>query len=97
MGSSITPNIRDFLTRLDPFDKLPIPLVEALSNSVVVKYLAQDEVITFSALCTKRYLYIVRTGAIEQRSQDGSLRAVWGLMISLALRFSIRWKSRRWI
>ncbi|QIA66070.1 CBS domain-containing protein [Vibrio astriarenae] len=79
MGSSITPNIRDFLTRLDPFDKLPIPLVEALSNSVVVKYLAQDEVITFSALCTKRYLYIVRTGAIEQRSQDGSLRARLGV------------------
>ncbi|WP_264875996.1 DUF294 nucleotidyltransferase-like domain-containing protein [Vibrio agarivorans] len=79
MGSSITPNIRDFLARLDPFDKLPSALVESLSNSVVVKYLAKDEVIAFSALCTKRYLYIVRTGAIEQRSQDGSLRARLGV------------------
>ncbi|GAB7220386.1 DUF294 nucleotidyltransferase-like domain-containing protein [Vibrio comitans] len=79
MGSSITPNIRDFLTRLDPFDKLPLSLVESLSNSVVVRYLAKDEIITFSALCTKRYLYIIRTGAIEQRSRDGSLRARLGI------------------
>ncbi len=79
MGSSITPNIRDFLTRLDPFDKLPLSLVESLSNSVVVKYLAKDEIITFSALCTKRHLYIVRTGAIEQRCRDGSLRARLGV------------------
>ncbi|MGL6260033.1 DUF294 nucleotidyltransferase-like domain-containing protein [Vibrio sp. WXL210] len=78
MGSSVTPNIRDFLNRLDPFDKLPSDIVESLSNAVVVKYLAEGETITFSSLCTKRYLYIIRTGAIEQRTQSGQLRARLG-------------------
>ncbi|MEI8673588.1 hypothetical protein P4S52_18935 [Vibrio sp. SA48] len=66
MGTSLTPNIYDFLIRLDPFDKLPRDIVESLSKQVKVRYLAQSEQIEFSALCEDRYLYIIHTGAIEQ-------------------------------
>ncbi|CAH8234739.1 DUF294 nucleotidyltransferase-like domain-containing protein [Vibrio aestuarianus] len=78
MGTSLTPNIYDFLIRLDPFDKLPRDIVESLSNQVKVRYLAQSEQIEFSALCEDRYLYIIRTGAIEQWRPDGQLRARLG-------------------
>ncbi|CAG23599.1 DUF294 nucleotidyltransferase-like domain-containing protein [Photobacterium profundum] len=78
MGTSVTPNISDFLSRIDPFDKLPLSLVQAIANSVVIKYLTQGETIEFSALCQRRFLYIIRTGAIEQRTPNGQLRARLG-------------------
>lgn len=78
MGSSLTPNIYDFLIRIDPFDKLPRDIVLSLSDQVKVSYLAQGECIEFSALCHDKYLYIIRTGAIEQRRPDGQLRARLG-------------------
>ncbi|HFQ5401545.1 TPA: DUF294 nucleotidyltransferase-like domain-containing protein [Vibrio vulnificus] len=78
MGTSVTPNIVDFLVRIDPFDKLPKALVESLANSVQIKYLVKGETISFSSLCETRYLYIIRTGAIEQRTPTGDLRARLG-------------------
>ncbi|EPT8341734.1 DUF294 nucleotidyltransferase-like domain-containing protein [Vibrio vulnificus] len=78
MGTSVTPNIVDFLVRIDPFDKLPKALVESLANSVQIKYLVKGETISFSSLCETRYLYVIRTGAIEQRTPTGDLRARLG-------------------
>ncbi|CAE6930453.1 containing cAMP-binding and CBS domains [Vibrio sp. B1FLJ16] len=78
MGTSVTPNIFDFLIKIDPFDKLPDSVVKSISNSVKVKYLVKGETISFSALCDQRYLYIIRTGAIEQRTSDGKLRSRLG-------------------
>lgn len=78
MANSITPNVSEFLKRIDPFDKLPSNIVEQLASSVRVKYLAKDEVILFSALCKKRFLYVLRTGVIEQRSPSGELKARLG-------------------
>ncbi|WP_456295037.1 DUF294 nucleotidyltransferase-like domain-containing protein [Vibrio sp. AK197] len=78
MGTSVTPNIYDFLIRLDPFDKLPNEIVRHLSNTVKVKYLTEGEEIEFSSSCEQRYLYIIRTGAIEQRMPTGALRARLG-------------------
>lgn len=78
MGTSVTPNISDFLSRIDPFDKLPSPLLQSLASCVVIKYLTEGEIIEFSALCQKRYLYIIRTGAIEQKKPNGELRARLG-------------------
>ncbi|SHO58185.1 putative nucleotidyltransferase substrate binding domain-containing protein [Vibrio quintilis] len=78
MGSSLTPNIYDFLIKIDPFDKLPDEIVSYLSGQVKVRYLSQGERIEFSALCEDRYLYIIRTGAIEQKRADGQLRARLG-------------------
>lgn len=34
MGTSVTPNIFDFLIKIDPFDKLPEPVVESIANCV---------------------------------------------------------------
>ncbi|MGF1861325.1 DUF294 nucleotidyltransferase-like domain-containing protein [Photobacterium profundum] len=78
MGTSVTPNISDFLSRIDPFDKLPTSLMQTLASCVMVKYLTEGEIIEFSALCQKRHLYIIRTGAIEQKSPNGELRARLG-------------------
>ncbi len=78
MGTSVTPNIFDFLIKIDPFDKLPETAVKSISNSVKVKYLVKGETISFSVLCDQRYLYIIRTGAIEQRTSDGELRSRLG-------------------
>ncbi|WP_415721288.1 DUF294 nucleotidyltransferase-like domain-containing protein [Photobacterium ganghwense] len=78
MGTSLTCNIFDFLVTIDPFDKLPEALVRALSKVVKVRYLAHGEEIEFSAQCAQRFLYIIRTGAIEQRRSNGELRARLG-------------------
>ncbi|MDG3084842.1 DUF294 nucleotidyltransferase-like domain-containing protein [Vibrio hannami] len=78
MGTSITTNVSDFLNTIDPFDKLPVDLVDTLSDSIIVKYLSKSETIEFSSLCSTRYLYIVRTGAIEQLSPSGELKARLG-------------------
>lgn len=78
MGTSVTPNIFDFLIKIDPFDKLPESVVKSISNSVKVKYLVRGETIGFSALCDQRYLYIIRTGAIEQRTSTNELRSRLG-------------------
>ena len=78
MGTSVTPNIFDFLIKIDPFDKLPEKVVKTISNSIQVKYLVKGESINFSALCNLRFLYIIRTGAIEQRTSDGELRSRLG-------------------
>lgn len=78
MGTSITPNIQSFLVKIDPFDRLPSSVVETIANSIKIKYLVEGEVIGFSALCEQRYLYIIRIGAIEQRTPLGELRARLG-------------------
>jgi CBS domain-containing protein len=78
MTTSITPNVSEFLKRIDPFDKLPSYVVDQLAATVLVKYLEKDEVIEFSALCTQRFLYLIRTGVVEQRSPNGALKARLG-------------------
>ncbi len=78
MGTSITPNIQSFLVKIDPFDRLPSSVVATIANSIKIKYLVEGEVIGFSALCEQRYLYIIRTGAIEQRTPLGELRSRLG-------------------
>ena len=78
MTTSVTPNFYNFLVRLDPFDKLPQPMVEALSDAVKVRYLVKGETIHFSGFCKERFLYIIRKGAIEQRTPAGKLRARLG-------------------
>ena len=72
-------DIYNFLLRIDPFDKLPHPIVESLANKVEVKHLVKDEIIQFNVFCEQRFLYIIRSGAIEQRTTStGELRARLG-------------------
>ncbi len=78
MGSSLFPNIYDFIVTIDPFDKLPQSVVESVAHQVKITYLGKGEEIHFSASCEERFLYVIRTGAVEQRMPDGSLRARLG-------------------
>lgn len=78
MGTSASANIVEFLAQIDPFDKLPPDVVENIANTVSIKYLSVGDSITFSASCTQRYLYIIRKGAIEQRTHQNQLRAKLG-------------------
>ncbi|WP_438454363.1 DUF294 nucleotidyltransferase-like domain-containing protein [Vibrio alginolyticus] len=78
MGTSASNNIFDFLIHLDPFDLLPKQVVESLASAVTIKYLAKGECIEFHSMCEKRYLYVIRKGAIEQRTQINKLRARLG-------------------
>lgn len=97
MGTSVTPNIFDFLIKIDPFDKLPEPVVESIANSVKVKYLVRGETIGFSALCDQRYLYIIRTGAIEQRTLTANCVHALDKMINWFYFPRPTRKCRRWL
>ncbi|WP_220719144.1 DUF294 nucleotidyltransferase-like domain-containing protein [Agarivorans litoreus] len=78
MINTLSPNISAFISHIDPFDKLPKHTVDSLVNEVQVRYLAKGESIAFSVLCKQRFLYIIRTGAIEQRAPSGILKAKLG-------------------
>lgn len=79
MSNSTVINVSAFLMHIDPFDKLPEHIVHSLASTVVIKYLDKNEIITFSSLCTERYLYLIRSGVIEQRSDTGELKARLGV------------------
>ncbi|MFV0576697.1 MAG: DUF294 nucleotidyltransferase-like domain-containing protein [Vibrio sp.] len=78
MCNALLPNIYDFVSRIDPFDKMPEDDVKEVVKKVKITYLSKGEDIHFSSDCDDRFLYIIRTGAIEQRMKDGSLRARLG-------------------
>ena len=78
MSNALLPNIYDFVVRIDPFDKLPESVVKEVVSKVKITYLSKGEEIHFSSNCEERFLYIIRTGAVEQRMKDGSLRARLG-------------------
>lgn len=78
MSQTLMPNILDFLTRIDPFDKLPNSLQRCIADSVQISYLAKGETLPFNLADTERFLYIIRTGSLEQRKQNGALRARLG-------------------
>lgn len=75
MPQSLIPNIHDFIANIDPFDQLPKELQRQIASSIKITYLAKGEQIQFGADHTLRYLYLIRTGSIEQRKQSGVLRS----------------------
>lgn len=74
MGSSLLPNIFDYLSTVDPFEYLTPTARDALAASVDILYLMKGEVLAESKIVGQG-LFIVRLGAIEQCHPDGSLRA----------------------
>ncbi|MBC7005358.1 CBS domain-containing protein [Photobacterium sp. BZF1] len=78
MSHTLLPNIIEFLTHVDPFDKLPQDCLEKIAGCIKINYLGQGERIAFSTDQEECYLYIIRTGAMEQRKSDGVLRAKLG-------------------
>ena len=73
MESSLLPNIVGFLAKIDPFDLLDDEERQSLATSVDIMYLKKNEALPGDQIVGQG-LYIVRTGAVEQRHQDGSLR-----------------------
>ncbi|MEI6896560.1 MAG: putative nucleotidyltransferase substrate binding domain-containing protein [Psychromonas sp.] len=78
MNQTLIPNIHDFIAKIDPFDKLPSSLQRKIASSIKITYLAQGEQIHFGGEHQLRYLYVIRTGAMEQRKHNGMLRAKLG-------------------
>jgi len=74
MSESLIPNIESFIANIDPFSRLPVVLQQKVSETIKIIYLAKGEIIAPPASEHDNYLYIVKTGAVEQRSVDGSLR-----------------------
>ena len=78
MPQTLIPNIHDFLSKIDPFDKLPKELQRKIACCIKISYLAKGEQIHFGGEHELRYLYVIRTGSMEQRKHNGMLRAKLG-------------------
>lgn len=78
MPQTLIPNIHDFLATIDPFDKLPKDLQRKIACCIKITYLAKGEQVRFGGEHESRYLYIIRTGSMEQRKPNGMLRAKLG-------------------
>ncbi|MEI6860059.1 MAG: putative nucleotidyltransferase substrate binding domain-containing protein [Shewanella sp.] len=79
MDESLIPNIVDFIGRIDPFDQLSTPVLKDVASCISITYLGRGEQIQFSDNSNEKYLYIIRTGSMEQRKPDGVLRAKMGV------------------
>jgi CBS domain-containing protein len=77
MTEELLPNIVAFLQPIKPFNQLPVPVLHRVAEQMAILYLGQGETLDKPTDGTG-YLYIIRTGAIEQRHPDGSLRARLG-------------------
>ncbi|WP_261818104.1 DUF294 nucleotidyltransferase-like domain-containing protein [Vibrio gallicus] len=78
MSESLLPNIIQFISQIDPFDKVPKPALRELASQVQITYLSKGEEIALFVEGEEKFLYIVRTGSMEQRKADGVLRARLG-------------------
>jgi CBS domain-containing protein len=74
MSETLIPNIESFIANIDPFSRLPETLRQKVSATIKIVYLAKEEVIPPPSSKQDNYLFIVKTGAVEQRCIDGSLR-----------------------
>lgn len=77
MADELLPNIVNFLQSLKPFAGLPPPVLGEIARHIDILWLAQGEVLKYPQ-DNQEYLYFVRTGAVEQRDKDGTLRARLG-------------------
>ncbi|MFS1436755.1 DUF294 nucleotidyltransferase-like domain-containing protein [Shewanella sp. 10N.286.48.A6] len=78
MDESLIPNIVDFIGQIDPFDQLSGDVLKDVASCISITYLGRGEQIQFSDGSNEKYLYIIRTGSMEQRKPDGVLRSKMG-------------------
>ncbi|PSU19733.1 DUF294 nucleotidyltransferase-like domain-containing protein [Photobacterium kishitanii] len=72
MSETLIPNIIEFMAAVDPFDKLTPKTLRDVAGMITIRYFGKGEVID---LQESDQLYLLRTGAVEQRNLDGTLRA----------------------
>lgn len=85
MNQTLLPNIVEFIEKIDPFgEEFPEPLLNNVAAAIEIIYLARGEHIIPPDNKNNGYLYIIRTGSIEQRKpkwgtprQTGPGRYVW--------------------
>ncbi len=77
MNDELLPNIINFLQSLKPFESLPVSALDGISRHMEILWLAQDDVLQYPP-DNQEYLYFIRSGVVEQRHKDGSLRAKLG-------------------
>lgn len=75
MDETLVPNIVDFISHIDPFDKLPKVALVEVAQSIKISYLAAKSEIQFDQKDQEQYLYLIRSGTVEQRHPNGTLRA----------------------
>ncbi|TNH04600.1 cyclic nucleotide-binding/CBS domain-containing protein [Testudinibacter sp. TR-2022] len=75
MDSSLIPNIEWFIAQIDPFNHLPKNVISQIAANIEIRYIAEGAVIAFEEQRDKRCLYLIRTGAVEQKKANGELRA----------------------
>lgn len=78
MPQSLFPNIIQFLSQIDPFDKIPKNALRELAAHVQITYLSKGDIVDLCVSGKEKSLYIIRTGSMEQRKADGVLRARLG-------------------
>ncbi len=66
--------IRDFLASHHPFDQLPVDALKGVLADIQIRYMRRDSSIKNNTALLG-YLYLIRTGAMELRNQDGELLA----------------------
>ncbi|WP_435234325.1 putative nucleotidyltransferase substrate binding domain-containing protein [Psychromonas sp. PT13] len=78
MHHSLIPNIIQFISHIDPFDKIPEESLREIASYVQITYLSKGEVVDLCEPGKEKALYIIRTGSMEQRKANGTLRARLG-------------------
>ncbi|MGF1907026.1 putative nucleotidyltransferase substrate binding domain-containing protein [Aliivibrio salmonicida] len=76
MNNELFPNIVSFLQTIYPFKLLPQTTLNDIAQTVDILLLGPEETVVHDDSAT--YLYIIRTGVIQQNNLDGTLRAKLG-------------------
>ncbi|MFM2480584.1 putative nucleotidyltransferase substrate binding domain-containing protein [Celerinatantimonas sp. YJH-8] len=77
MNDTLLPNVTSFLKSISPFNQLPDEVLDAIASEASILYLAAQDSLPIEPE-SKHYLYILRSGEVEQRNPDGSLRSRLG-------------------
>ncbi|MGR5154641.1 DUF294 nucleotidyltransferase-like domain-containing protein [Photobacterium swingsii] len=77
MDSTLLPNIVAFLKTIEPFAPLPNEVLDKIAANTEIQFLGKGDSLSASST-RKQNLFIIRSGVIEQRLPDGSLRAQLG-------------------
>lgn len=73
MDDSLIPNIELFIAQVPPFNHLPPALIKRIAKNITIRYIPKGDIIVGEVRSENEYLYIVRTGAVEQIHQSGRL------------------------
>lgn len=76
MNNGLLPNIVSFLQAIYPFSELPKRVLNNIAQTVDILFLSPEQQLKQDDNTT--YLYILRSGVIQQNHLDGSLRSLLG-------------------